>query len=209
MTIQFINKQKENFWLLIFAIGLISVIPSNVQAQNNSLKKGDIVKISVPSINKKTIIGRVIMSSDIVTALRVKKDSTYYVTNSLIEHIWISEGKKRNTGKGALIGLISGGLIFGIASAATNNPQAHPCKEVPSSLFCAIAPEFSNSEAFAIGAVVGILGGGTVGAIIGSMLHTNRWKRVPVNISFGVQPIPKIRGVKASPTLSLRLMFTN
>ncbi len=107
-------------WLLVFAIGLVQTMPSIVQAQSESLKNGDRIKISAPSVNKKTITGTVIMRSDTDTAIHISKDSTYYFTNSLIENLWVSMGKKRNTGKGARIGAVSGGLILGIATAAAN-----------------------------------------------------------------------------------------
>lgn len=183
-------------WLLLSAVCLVQILPSLVQAQSDRLKNGDRIKISAPSVNKKAITGIVIMRSDTDTAIQINKDSTYYITNSLIENLWVSKGKKRNTGKGARIGAISGGLILGIAAAATNT-EPQPCD-----FMC--GPMFSNSEAFAIGAVAGILGGSAVGAIIGSVSHTDRWERLPVNVSVGVQPSPSTGEFRVNSSFSLR-----
>lgn len=195
------NINRNFFWLL--TVGLAFLLPTTVHAQINGLKSGDRIKLSLSAhtASQRTMVGTVAGISPSVITLTTK-DSTYYFTNSLIEHLWVSEGKRRNTGRGALIGAISGGLILGITTAATN-PDPDPCNE-DSSLFCGIAPEFSDSEAFVIGAVVGIFGGCAAGAIIGAVIRTERWERLPLNVSVDIQPIHKTREFGLNPTLSLR-----
>lgn len=197
------TKIRNFIGLLI--ISLAFFLPTMVQAQINSLKSGDRIKISlsVQTANQRTMVGTVDGVSPSVLTL-ITKDSTYSITNKLIENLWVSEGKRRYTSRGALIGAISGRLILGITTVATNpDPNTAPCDE-ESLIFCGIDLEFSNSEAFVLGAVVGTVVGGTVGAIIGTVIRTERWELLPLNISVDMQPKHKTREYGLNPTLSLR-----
>ncbi len=62
----------------------------------------------------------------------------------------------------------------------------------------------SNSVASAIGAVAGIPGEAIVELFIGGGIITDQWERVPINVSVGMQPLPKTPGSGINPSLSLR-----
>ncbi len=98
----------------------------------------------------------------------------------------VSQARKTNTGKGAGIGFLLGGLVgavMGYASYEECVPQG------PRSWSC-IGPNFGSKYAALGGALLGGLGGLVVGALIGSAVKTDRWREVPldpVRVSLGPQ----------------------
>lgn len=174
---------------LIILLSSVILLANPAQAQIDSLKKGDRVKLIAPSVSGKALIGNIVMRSPSVTYLfRFRDDSTYHIPNSSIEHLSISRGKKRRTLRGAVIGAASGGLLLGIVAVATN-PEPDPCDEDP--YFLCGAFEFSDTEAFGIGALVGGVVGAAAGAIIGTFVRADRWERVSLDISMGGMPFYK------------------
>ncbi len=187
-------------WIVDLVVLFVMFTLSKITfAQVNTLKKGDRIKLSAPSVSKKPLVGTFMTRSNTLTVLyRSKDDSTYYIINTLIDRIYISSGKKRNTGRGALIGAVSGGLILGITASVTN-----------SEIETKIDPDISGGfEYVVVGAAIGILGGGAVGAIIGAINQTEQWERMPVQISMGITPTHK-KEYAFSPMLSLRLPIGN
>lgn len=185
-----INILRSTLFLLLFA----SFSFSQVYAQTEGVKEGDRVRVTAPTVKSGKIKGTVSSLSSEVLLVSVK-DTIIFIPNESIRKLEISDGKKRNIGKGAIIGGISGGVFLGIVSLATNEP----CKEGEWCFF-----EMSNREAFGFGALAGALGGGLNGAIIGTFIKTNRWKKVPVSVS-----INRIKSANSylagEPVLSIRV----
>lgn len=145
---------------------------SRVHAQTEGVKEGDRIRVTAPTVESGKIKGTVSSFTSEMLMVSVK-DTTLFIPNISIRKLEISTGQKRNTGKGAIIGAVSGGLILGIVSVATNKP----CREGDWCFF-----EMSDGEAFGFGALAGALGGAANGAIIGTFIKTDRWKEVPLNI---------------------------
>ena len=87
----------------------------------------------------------------------------------------VSWGRKTNTGKGAGIGLVLGGLAGAFIGLASHEE----C--VPRGWFSCIGPDFGSEGAALGGALLGGLGGLVVGALIGSAVKTDRWEEVPLD----------------------------
>ena len=78
---------------------------------------------------------------------------------------------RRRTVRGLILGGIAGAAAGGIIAAAV---VGDVCRGV--SGFC-VGPE-SGAEAFAFGAVLGVLAGGAGGALIGTLINTSSWEPV-------------------------------
>ncbi len=81
----------------------------------------------------------------------------------------VSQGQKRNTREGALMGLLVGGVAGAVIAAAIYEEYecGHLCFVDPATIPMAVA--------------VGVgLGGVAVGATIGSLIKTDRWQEAPL-----------------------------
>ncbi len=78
----------------------------------------------------------------------------------------VSQGQKRNTREGVLIGLLVGGVAGAVVAVAIHE-ECERCFIDPATLPVAVA-------------TVGVLGGVVTGAIIGSLIRTDRWQEVPL-----------------------------
>lgn len=194
-----LGRDKPIYFFLSLVIVLLVTSPA-AHAQMEGIRVGDRIKITVPSVSKKSIIGTVGSTSSTAVELVTKKNKLV-IPNTSIEELYLRQGKKGNAGKGALIGALTGGLVLGITTAATN-PTPDPCD--PYIDFLCGAFEISDAEAFAMGALVGTLGGAAIGALIGAGIQTDRWKRVPVMIAVGLAPSHKDH-LAVNPTVSFRL----
>ncbi len=90
----------------------------------------------------------------------------------------VSWGRKTNTGKGAGIGFLLGGLVGAIIGYASY--------EECSCLGGGVGPE----TLALVGAVIGGFGGLATGVLIGSAIETDRWQEVPLDrlrVSLGPQ----------------------
>ncbi len=90
----------------------------------------------------------------------------------------VSRGRKTNTGKGAEIGFLLGGVVGAVIGYASYEE-------------CACLGGGVGPETLAVaGAGIGALGGLVAGALIGSSTKTDRWREVPldrVRVSLGPQ----------------------
>lgn len=194
---QKISTRKVKAYHCIFLFMIFSSLSiSQVYAQIGGLKEGDRVRVTAPAIQTGKIKGTVSSLSPDILAVS-NSDTTIFIPNTAICELEISRGKKRNTGKGAIIGAVSGAVFLGVLSVATNEP----CKE---NEWCFI--ELSTGEALGFGAFLGALGGGLNGAIIGTFIKTDRWKEVPLDVSVSLLP-PGSTQSKNIPSISVRLTF--
>ncbi len=88
----------------------------------------------------------------------------------------VSQGQKRNTSEGALMGLLVGGVAGAVVAVAIYE-ECEPCFIDPATFPVAVA-------------MAGVLGGVVTGAIIGSLIETDRWQEVQLHrlrVSLGPQ----------------------
>ena len=93
---------------------------------------------------------------------------TLSVRVNLVTRLDVSRGRKTNTGKGAGIGVLLGGVVGALIGYASYEECVH--------CFFDLRPE----TLAAAGAVIGGLGGLAAGALIGSAIETDRWMEMPL-----------------------------
>ncbi len=101
---------------------------------------------------------------------------TLSVPVTLVTRLDVSRGRKMNTGKGAVIGLLVGGVVGAVIGYANYEEGG----------FGDLGPGVN----VAAGGVIGGLGGLVTGAFIGLAIQTDRWREVPLDqlrVSFGPQ----------------------
>jgi hypothetical protein len=199
-TLQTENASKQLVFIKLFClllmISLCSI--STADAQMNRLEIGDRVRVTAPFVNPmERIKGTVSEMSGSVLVLS-KSDSLIYISDSLIQNLEVSTGKKRVVGRGALIGAVTGAMLFG-AIWAINNDVCGPVE-----INCSSAR--SNGSAFVSGGSTGLVGGILVGAIAGFFIKIDDWERAPVRMAIGVSSI-KIDEERwvAKPNVSVRI----
>lgn len=164
---------------MMVAIGLLAAGPG-LRSANAQLRTppqlprvGDRVRISAPSIRDDRYVGRVeALPRDSImldtTGVRrrlgfdtgpvlVEEFRRVTIPTSAIQSIDVSTGRthRRATIKGAIIGAVGGGALFG----ATNLPE--------------INPGFSD---FLDGAAVGVVVGAVAGGVVGYLLGGEKWQ---------------------------------
>lgn len=196
-----LKSRKKGIILIMMVLGLLMVVTSTGHAQIDSLKAGDRIRVSVPSYSKNRIIGTVEGISPIAIKLATQR-SDKIIPRTSIERLWVSQGRKSNFAKFIVIGATVGGLIMGVSSLASNSSPS-PCE--PNEYLC-IRIEFSDGEAFVIGAIFGTLTGAVTGGVIGLLTKSDHWERKPLHVSMVLTPgIHDYR--QLSPVVTLRLFL--
>ncbi len=114
------------------------------------------------------------------TLLVLSNGNTLALPLDAVTRLDVSRGRKTNTGKGAEIGFLLGGVVGAVIGYASYEECEGVC-----------FGDFGSGFAAFVGGLVGGLGGGAVGALIGSSTKTDRWREVPldrVRVSLGPQP---------------------
>ena len=170
---------KRTGLYLIFGLLFAHLIQSTAWAQINKINVGDRVKISAPSAQPKTLFGTV-HSITPEQIFLISNDEYFIIPFNSIRRIHVSIGKKSNTGKGALIGLSSGALLGGILSLSTYEE----CDDTEP-FGCIL--DFSKGEPFLLGAAAGGLSGLVLGSVLGTIIKTDRWYRIPIKVLINSQ----------------------
>ena len=101
-----------------------------------------------------------------------------------VQRLEISQGRRADTWRGALIGALVGiaaGTVVGLAAGSDD------CPRTGLAAFGAVDC-FTRGEAAAGGAAVGAIGGGVIGLLIGSSRKSERWRTVsPARLHVGWQ----------------------
>jgi hypothetical protein len=159
------------------AVAALAAAPSGVNAQGigpSQLPRiGDRVRIVAPSLREDRYVGRVEglpRDSILIDTAGVRRRLGFEmgpvlveefrqvtIPTSAIQSIDISAGRthRRSTIKGAVIGALAGGGLFG----ATNLPE--------------INPSFSD---FVDGAALGVVVGAVAGGVVGYLLGGEKWR---------------------------------
>lgn len=152
----------------VLVIVIIFLSPRLLVAQRHSISSGDTIRVTAPEYFPYSIVGNFIT---------IKNDSLHFQINKRlftiplqqVTKLEVPRGKKSNTKKGAKIGAIAGGLGFGvIAAISVSGEQDGWLTPTP-------------GQAFLGGLILGSLGGGGIGAIIGSGIKSTRWEEVALS----------------------------
>ena len=181
------------FSLVLFLVLAFSSLQS--EAQQPGVKVGDRVRLDVPSMQKRPMVGYLTEINTEGLMLH-DTDSTYFIPHSSVHELAISTGKRRNIGKGALIGMLGGAAIGGIVGLMSYDE----CTE-EGFMACLLVPE-NEGQAFAWGALLGTLPGSLVGIAIGSA-KTDRWEKVPTRVLLDMKPVGTLQPT-LKPQVTLR-----
>lgn len=193
------TRKHLSFVVFGLLVALTMVIPSTVQGQIRGIENADRVKIWAPHYNLSAFTGRVSsIGSDRIELVR--NGRTFVVPYKYVERLWVSQGYRRNTGTGALIGGLAGGLGLGIIAIAINDESCN----TDEFLDCTFV--MSDGPAFLTGAALGGLAGILVGSITGYNINTEQWKLISVNWSVVRARLPKA-GQGGYTALKLQLSF--
>lgn len=145
-------------------ICLLWLMPITVFGQNLNLKEGDRVKIKTTVPDMKKVTGTVyhLNASELYIH---SSNQDYRIPVHSVRRAFVSQGRKRNSFKGMLIGGVSGGLLLGAAASFAYEK----CDE---ELFCL----YDDKTAIIISnTLAGALIGGGTGFIAGTFIKTDRW----------------------------------
>ena len=169
--------------LLIFtAVPAIAWMPVDGFTQPAGLQIGDRVRVVIPAYQTKSqnIVGDVTGLTPSWVEIK-SEGSSRLISYDLIKSLYVSQGRKRNVRKGLIIGAGIGSLAGGIIGAATykecNSDELFGCFMQPA----------SREDAMVLGSTLGMIGGSVTGTLIG-LIKTDKWKRVPVDLSVGLVP---------------------
>jgi len=171
----------RSFPSVCFAIGALCAATSSglAQQQGFQLETGARVRLTSPTLPPDQEIVRILSAGSDTVVFRSERNP---VTRSLalneISAVEVSLGEQRRTRRGAVIGLLSGAAIGGIAGYATYEPCTG---------YCFLEPASAGSNAAWSG-----LAGGTMGLLVGTTIgwlsKSEKWQRVQLNTRIGVAP---------------------
>lgn len=137
--------------------------------QSPPVKAGDRVRVMAPSVSGSPFVG---------TFVAVEADSlvvhdsvdTWRLSLASVEQLDLSRGRKPHTLLGAGIGFLVGG---GVAVAVLfTGGSSSPCDQ------SANQDAMNSGECIGLSALGGLAGAG-LGAIVGGLIRTERWQRIP------------------------------
>ena len=169
----------RSFSSAFLALAALCAATSNglAQQQGFQLEPGARVRLISPTLQPNQQIVRILSTGNDTVVFRSERNP---VTRSLalseISAVDVSLGEQRRTRRGAVIGLLSGAAIGGIAGYATYEP----CTGI-----CFLEPASAGSNAAWTGAAGGAMGL-LVGTTIGWLSKSEKWQRVQLNTRVGV-----------------------
>jgi|SRR6056297_1903707 len=186
---------------LISCLVLMVLFQSAAMAQISSLNTGDKVRIFAPDVYTSAIKGTIyyINTTDVILESGVYR---YTIPLNSIERLDVSLGRKKRTGRGALIGLSSGALLGALISLATY-------EECNSDEFMGCLFHFNKGESALLGATAGGFVGLIVGTVSGYSIKTDKWERIPVFVSMNFQSVPAQKlSLSQVPVVSLKFSLS-
>lgn len=170
---------------------------SSADAQINRVEVGDRVRITAPFVDPMERIKGTISEMSGSVLVLAKEDSLIYISDSLIQTMEVSTGKKRVIGEGLLLGAVAGTVLFGAVAAIFNDACSPAERDCSSSS--------RNGDAFVSAGKIGLIAGTAAGALTGFFVKIDDWERTPVRIGVGVSPARKsVDQWAVEPTFSLK-----
>jgi hypothetical protein len=171
-------------------LGLVILLQVGyVEAQElSTLSTGDRVRIKAPSFSWDQVSGNIVtINADTLVLKSKKQTSLLKVPLTYVTGLERANGKKRNTLKGAGIGLLIGAGVGALAGLAAGE-DCPPSRSGSTGLY-ALDLCFSKGSMAAVGSVMAGVTGTVLGAVIGSFGQTDRWEDVPIDrIRLGILP---------------------
>lgn len=154
------------------------------------LERGARVRVTAPSISLEREIGTLGAVQGDTLFLEAGRfgESPTAVPLSAVTRLEVSEGRKGNAGLGMRVGALAG-FLAGVAVAASQI-EKRTCDLEQEGLDC-LGPDFDDlgsDLAAGLGmTMLGTVGGGALGAIVGSAFRTERWARLnDLDLDFSV-----------------------
>lgn len=203
------TRQKEKYraefvksiWpknVLCLVLLLTVIMISTADAQINRVEVGDRVRVTAPFVDPMERIKGTISEMSGTVLVLSHQDSLIYISDSLIQNLEVSTGKKRTIGEGLLIGAVAGTMILGALTSLLNDPCS------PTEINCSSSR--SNGDAFVSGAKIGLLSGITAGGLAGFFVKVDEWERGPVRLGLGMAATQnKVDHRALEPKLSIRI----
>jgi hypothetical protein len=167
---------------MLIAIAAVLSSASTLLSQTPPrLESGARARLVTPSLPAEQQIVQIEATTNDSVVFRSER---YPVTRRLalseINAVDVSVGQRRESARGAAIGLAAGVTLGAIAGYATYEP----CEG-----FCIIGPDTEGQSA-AWGGIAGGLLGLVAGTTIGFFTKSEKWERVHTRTTVGVQPAP-------------------
>ncbi len=153
---------------LTACLALVLATPAAIafgeDAAAGPLLEGDRVRLAAPSVGPKRVVGQVLATREEGLRLRLEDGREVEVPLADIRHLEVARGRRSKTVEGAAIGALTGAVVLVAALIADRGV----CDE-----------DLGGCKAYGTVAVMGAIPGTLLGALIGSQVKTDRWKRVP------------------------------
>lgn len=161
--------------------GTNSADETSMSFLQDSIELGQRIRIESKEISPGRLVGRAdsIKADTLILFVRSGSTDSYYrrIPITSITKYEVSIGRKTNTRKGTLYGLIIGSAIGGMIymGEASGEHDCHYCGDIP--------------PAAAVIPILGGLGCG-IGALIGTISKTDRWQEIAFDkMSFHLRPM--------------------
>jgi hypothetical protein len=155
-------------WFAIFT-GLVMASASSAQTPSATLRVGDRVRLTAPTLDSSPIVGRILRSDGTQLTVDIAKKSESPAERTIdwnsLSHIERSQGYKSRVGTGVLIGVAFGALV-GLGGAMAGAQDAEALITAPLAL-----------------AGVGMIAGAAVGAAASG----ERWSAIPLDARVGLR----------------------
>ena len=169
--------------LPVILIGMLMIGSISAMAQAPGISKGDIVRISSPTLVGQMVRGKVVNLSS--QSMEIVSDGADFdIPYSSIKHIEVARGTVTHTAEGMLIGGATGALLGGLIGSSAYSPCTSE-----EFMGCIMSPR-SKSESAKIGAISGGIFLGLFGLLIGASSHTTRWQSVQIPVQASISIVP-------------------
>jgi hypothetical protein len=168
------------------AIALLCLAVGAHDGRAQTLRIGQRVRVTAARYRLNSDVATLIAVDDTTLTVAVTRSSgvnrfldTVALSRTGIDRLDVSRSRTRGTGKGALIGFVSGLVVGAIAGAATYKGEECGPPNPGIGVICVSSGSSRGEDAMAGGFALGLTGAG-LGALIGSASHRDHWEGVAV-----------------------------
>jgi hypothetical protein len=170
-------------WFIVLAVALGPAFAWSQGSRESSgaalgIVPGARVRLTAADSGDTRQVGTVIgVHQDSVAVRREPQRDTLMVGFAHLTALELSEGRHAHPVTGLAIGFLGGAAIGAILAAAAYHKSTETCP--PYAFGCGFG-DFGAGANAAAGAILGAVGGAVVGVITGFIVHTERWRKVPL-----------------------------